>query len=92
MWTKFEKEARSLDELSFPRRYRRRSEAASDYQILVFSDSSMQAKCVVGYYRFVYESEDVDVSLVSARTRVSPLRRQAIPRLELDNKLTRHNC
>lgn len=82
--TKIEEEARKLDELGFPRRYRRRSEAASDYQVLVFSGSSMQAECAVGYYRFVYESEDVDVSLVSARTLVTPLKRQTIPRLELD--------
>ena len=83
-WTKFEREAKSLDELSFPRCYRRQKEAADDFQLHVFSDSSMQAKCAVAYYRFRYENGEVGVSLVSSRVRVTPLKRVTIPRLELD--------
>ena len=83
VWAKFEQEARSLDELTFARCYRRQKEAANDFQ-LVFSDSSAKAKCAVAYYRFVYESDDVDVTLITARTRVTPLKKQTIARLELD--------
>ena len=42
MWTKFEEEVRPLNELSFPRCYRKRSEAASDYQLHVFSGRSIK--------------------------------------------------
>ena len=73
-WTKFEREAKSLDELSFPRCYRRQNEAADDFQLHMFSDSSMQAKCAVAYYRFRYENGEVGVSLVSSRVRVTPLK------------------
>ena len=82
-WSKFESEANSLDELRFPRCYRRRKEAADDFQLHVFADSSMQAKCAVAYYRFCYENGEVGVSLVSSRVRVTPLKRITIPRLEL---------
>ena len=34
--------------------------------------------------RFLYESDDVDVTLISVCTRVTPLEKQTIPRLELD--------
>ena len=64
--------------------YRRRKEAAYDFQLHVFADSSMQAKCAVAYYRFCYENGEVGVSLVSSRVRVTPLKRITIPRLELD--------
>ena len=50
VWTKFEQEARSLDELTFPRCYRRQKEVANDFQLLVFSDSPAKAKCAVAYY------------------------------------------
>ena len=83
-WTKFKREAKSLDELSFPHCYRRQKEAADDFQIHVFSDSSMQAKCAVAYYHFRYENGKVGVSLVSSCVRVTPLKRVTIPRLELD--------
>ena len=50
VWAKFEQEARSLDELTFPRCYRRQKEVANDFQLLVFSDSPAKAKCAVAYY------------------------------------------
>ena len=84
VWAKFEQEARSLDELTFPRCYRRQKEVANDFQLHVFSDSSVKAKSTVAYYRFMYESDNVDVTLISARTRVTPLKKQTIPRLEFD--------
>ena len=83
-WSKFESEANSLDELRFPRCYRRRKEAADDFQLHVFANSSMQAKCAVAYYRFCYENGEVGVFLVSSRVRVTPLKRITTPRLELD--------
>lgn len=83
-WSKFESEAKSLDELRFSRCYRGRKEAADDFQLHVFADSSMKAKCAVAYYRFCYENGEGGVSLVSSRVRVTPLKRVTIPRLELD--------
>ena len=46
-------------------------------------DASEQAIAAVAYLRTVYEAGDVDVRLIAAKTKVAPLKKQSIPRLEL---------
>ena len=48
-----------------------------------FSDASSQAYAAVVYIRSIYENGGVRVQLVACKTRVAPLKRQSIPRLEL---------
>jgi hypothetical protein len=48
-----------------------------------FSDASKQAYSAVVYLRSVYGDGRVQISLVAAKTRVAPTKRQSIPRLEL---------
>ena len=48
-----------------------------------FSDASSQAYAAVVYIRSVYEDGGVRVILVASKSRVAPLKRQTIPRLEL---------
>ena len=48
-----------------------------------FSDASKQAYGAVVYLRSVYGDGRVQISLVAAKTRVAPTKRQSIPRLEL---------
>ena len=47
-----------------------------------FSDASLKAYAAVVYLRIESET-GVQVSLVASKTRVSPLKQQSIPRLEL---------
>ena len=48
-----------------------------------FSDASNHASAGVVYIRSLYEDCGANVCLVASKTRVAPLKRQTIPRLEL---------
>ena len=52
-------------------------------QLHGFSDASEQVIAAVVYLRTVYEAGDVDVQLIASKTKVPPLKKQSIPRLEL---------
>ena len=52
-----------------------------------FSDASNRAYAGVVYIRSLYEDGGTDVRLVASKTRVAPLKRQTIPRLELSGAL-----
>ena len=48
-----------------------------------FSDASHRAYAAVVYMRSLYSDGRIDVRLVSSKSRVAPLKKQSIPRLEL---------
>ena len=48
-----------------------------------FSDASHRACAAVVYMRSLYSDGRIDVRLVSSKSRVAPLKKQSIPRLEL---------
>ena len=48
-----------------------------------FSDASHRAYAAVVYMRSLYSDGQIDVRLVSSKSRVAPLKKQSIPRLEL---------
>lgn len=52
-------------------------------QLHGFRDTSEQAIAAVVYLRTVYEAGDVDVRLIASKTKVAPLKKQSITRLEL---------
>ena len=52
-------------------------------QLHGFSDVSEQAIAAVVYLRTVYEAGDVDVRLIASKTKLAPLKKHSIPRLEL---------
>jgi len=52
-------------------------------QIHGFSNASKNGYAAVVYLRTEYESGVVDIRLVASRTKVSPIKGQSIPRLEL---------
>ena len=52
-------------------------------QIIMFADGSKSAMCAVGYIRWNLKDGGVDVQLVAAKTRVTPLERMTIPKIEL---------
>ncbi|XP_074036850.1 uncharacterized protein isoform X1 [Leptinotarsa decemlineata] len=55
---------------------------ANGTEIHIFCDSSEEAFAVVAYLRIIFETH-IEVSFVSAKARVSPLKPISIPRLEL---------
>ena len=52
-------------------------------QLHGFSDASEKAYAAVVYMRSCYDNGTVDVKLVTSKSRVAPLSKQSIPRLEL---------
>ena len=73
----------SLAKLNIPRCYFVREKKPVCRQLHGFSGASDQAIAVVVYLRTVYEAGDVDVRLIASKTKVAPLKKQSIPRLEL---------
>lgn len=48
-----------------------------------FSDASEKAYAAVVYVLTYYEDGEIDVQLAASKTRVAPIKKQTIPRLEL---------
>ena len=83
-WKKWEAEVSDVEKVTFPRCFRSSDAKPTEVHLHIFSDSSKQAKCAVGYLRFTYSDGTIECSLVVARSRVAPRKRMTIPRLELD--------
>ena len=82
-WNHLFNEFSSLAKLNIPRCYFLREKKPVCRQLHGFSDASEQAIAAVAYLRTVYEAGDVDVRLIASKTKVAPLKKQSIPRLEL---------
>lgn len=77
-------ELESLSQLRIPRCYFAETELKpSSIQLHGFSDASQRAYAAAVYLRPEYEDGRVQVELVASKTRVAPLKKQSIPRLEL---------
>ena len=72
-----------LDSVRVPRCFFELNSKPIEIELHGFSDASSQAYAAVVYIRSVYENGGVRVQLVACKTRVAPLKRQSIPRLEL---------
>ena len=73
-----------LHDVRIPRCYfHRRDEKPISYQLHGFSDASAKAYAAVVYLRTVHSIGDIEINLVASKTRVAPLKKQSIPRLEL---------
>ena len=83
-WKHLLEEYDTVSEISIPRCYVLLGEnTIVSQQLHGFSDASVRAYAAVVYLRTEYENGHVRVCLVSSKTRVSPLKEQTIPRLEL---------
>ncbi len=68
---------------SLPRCYFRNSSIPDTIQLHGFSDASENAYAAVIYVRATYSDNPPTVSLVTAKTKVAPLKKLSIPKLEL---------
>ena len=66
-----------------PRSLFLKGKGVSSVQIHAFSDASEKAYATVVYLGILYDSGEVDVQLIAAKAKVSPLKQHSIPRLEL---------
>ena len=82
-WIRWRSELMSLATKSIPRCYFPKAVQVSSTELHGFSDASEDAYSGVVYLRFVDSQGCVHVSLVISKTRVAPIKRLSIPRLEL---------
>ena len=83
-WNFLQNEVRTLSELRVPRCYfvTELGKPVS-HEIHGFSDSSEKAMAAVAYLVSKYANGRVNARLIASKTRVAPMKKQSIPRLEL---------
>ncbi|XP_063618746.1 uncharacterized protein LOC134791628 [Cydia splendana] len=84
-WLEFQANLPELKNINVPRYYF--SDIPTWITLIGFSDASAKAFGAVVYFRATYPHKEPTCSLVMAKTRVSPIRVQSLPRLELSGCL-----
>ena len=87
-WTGILNNLSSLMEVKVPRCYFHFTGKILHHEIHGFSDASERAYAAVVYLKTEHANGNIDVKLIAAKTRVAPLSKQSIPRLELLGALT----
>ena len=86
-WKEWCEELQDVSKVSINRRYDKQSNQNKNSQemqeIHVFCDASERAYCATAYLRTTKLDGTGTVSLISAKTKVAPLKRVTLPRLEL---------
>ena len=95
VWEKWRTELPVLNDHLIPRCYYPRNTEVKSIQLHGFCDASESAYAAVVYLRVIDVEDSVTTSLVIAKTKVAPIKRLTIPRLELCGavlltKLVRH--
>ena len=83
VWHKWRYELPSLSQRQIPHCYFPPEFHAISTQLHDFCDASKDAYAGVVYLRFTDDNNNVHISLVASKTKVSPIKRLTIPRLEL---------
>ena len=83
VWLKWRSELTLISERHIERCYFPKTAAISSFQLHGFSDASEKAYGGVVYLRMTDTDGGVHVALVIAKTKVAPIKRMTIPRLEL---------
>ena len=83
-WKSLILELQTLNSVCIPRCYfDYTSGNLKSAELHCFSDASEKAYAASIYVRSIYEDGRIDVKLVASKTKVAPLKKQSIPRLEL---------
>ena len=83
-WKRLVHNLNSLKDIKVPRCYfTRKEEPPVKHELHGFSDASNKAFAAVVYLRTEHANGDIEINPVASKTRVAPIKRQSIPRLEL---------
>lgn len=80
-WLKYRKELSSLERIEIPR-WIKVTSVSSEIQLHGFSDASERAYAAVVYIRVIL-NEAVHVQLLTAKSKIAPIKRISLPKLEL---------
>ena len=83
IWQQWREELSLLSEKHIPRCYFPKKSQVIAVELHGFSDASEEAYAGVIYLRTIDSSQRTHVSLVTSKTKVAPIKRHTIPRLEL---------
>lgn len=81
-WSNFQQQLPILRNLAIPRCFHT-SSTTTNMELHGFSDASLLAMAAVVYLKVTDQSGKVTITLIQAKTKVVPLKRLTIPRLEL---------
>ena len=82
-WLEWRSNLKVLSSKHIPRCYFNKSTQIASFELHGFSDASENAYAAVVYLRMTDTLGQVQISLVSSKTKVAPIKRLTIPRLEL---------
>ena len=82
-WSRWRSQLKSLTQVHIPRCYFPKEAEIVSIQLHGFSDASQDAYAAVVYLRMTDSKGEVHVALVASKTKVAPIKRLTIPRLEL---------
>ena len=83
LWDALISQLNTLSEIKIQRCYFDEHKRPSVIELHGFSDASERAFAAAVYLRVIYEDGDVSAKLVASKTKVAPIKKQTIPRLEL---------
>ena len=82
-WSRWRSQLKSLTQVHIPRCYFPKEAEIVSIQLHGYSDASQDAYAAVVYLRMTDSKGEVHVALVASKTKVAPIKRLTIPRLEL---------
>ena len=73
----------TLSEIQIKRSFFDTDQKVAKVEIHAFSDVSKRSYTTVVYLRIIYESGDFKLHFVASKAKISPIKKQSIPHLEL---------
>ncbi|KAA5777142.1 hypothetical protein F3H09_32980, partial [Pseudomonas aeruginosa] len=87
-WSDWFQELSKVTSLEIPRWYSNsKNSEPTQRELHDFADASELAYACVAYWRLLYSDGSIELSLISSKARVTPLKPISIPRLELQAAL-----
>ena len=82
-WLEWKEDLRNLKHIKLDRKYAPAEVTVKQKQVHIFCDASEKAYAAVAYMRSEDESGKIHTSMITAKTKVTPLKFVSLPRLEL---------
>lgn len=82
-WRMWVEELKDINSVEIPRRYSNPNSIIKERELHVFGDASEAAYGAVGYLKSYYEEGTSSTNLVYAKSKVAPVKKVTLPRLEL---------